>query len=41
MELADAELASVRYTVDDGQESIDFNVEHFGFELRRAIARAR
>jgi catechol 2,3-dioxygenase-like lactoylglutathione lyase family enzyme len=32
--VADDNLVSVRYMVDDVQESIDFYVELFGFELR-------
>ena len=34
--MADNELVSVRYMVDDVRESIDFYVEHFGFELRHS-----
>jgi catechol 2,3-dioxygenase-like lactoylglutathione lyase family enzyme len=34
--MADDDLVSVRYMVDDVQESIDFYVEHFGFELRHS-----
>ncbi len=34
--MADDEFVSVRYMVDDVQESIDFYVEHFGFELRHS-----
>jgi catechol 2,3-dioxygenase-like lactoylglutathione lyase family enzyme len=38
--MSDDELISVRYMVDDVQESIDFYVEHFGFALRHSAAPA-
>jgi catechol 2,3-dioxygenase-like lactoylglutathione lyase family enzyme len=34
------ELVSVRYMVDDVEESIDFYTRHFGFELRMSAAPA-
>jgi catechol 2,3-dioxygenase-like lactoylglutathione lyase family enzyme len=34
------ELVSVRYMVNDVQESIDFFIRHFGFELRSSAAPA-
>jgi catechol 2,3-dioxygenase-like lactoylglutathione lyase family enzyme len=34
------DLVSVRYIVDDVQESIDFYTRQFGFELRTSAARA-
>ena len=34
------DLVSVRYMVDDVQESIDFYANHFGFELRTSAAPA-
>ena len=34
--MANDEFVSVRYMVDDVQGSIDFYVEHFGFELRHS-----
>jgi catechol 2,3-dioxygenase-like lactoylglutathione lyase family enzyme len=34
------DLVSVRYMVDDVEESIDFYTNHFGFELRMSAAPA-
>ena len=34
------DLVSVRYMVNDVQESIDFYIQHFGFELRTSAAPA-
>lgn len=34
------ELVSVRYMVNDVQESIDFYTRHFGFQVRRSAAPA-
>ena len=38
--MTDEELVSVRYMVDDVQESIDFYTRLFGFELRSSAAPA-
>src|SRR5262245_14853000 len=38
--MADDELVSVRYMVDDVQESIDFYTRHLGFELRNDLGPA-
>src|SRR4029450_6100909 len=34
--MPDDDLVSVRYMVDDVQESIDFYTRHFGFSLRQS-----
>jgi catechol 2,3-dioxygenase-like lactoylglutathione lyase family enzyme len=34
--MPDSDLVSVRYMVDDVEESIDFYTRHFGFELRHS-----
>jgi catechol 2,3-dioxygenase-like lactoylglutathione lyase family enzyme len=38
--MPDDELVSVRYMVDDVEESIDFYTRHFGFTLRSSAAPA-
>ena len=38
--MADTDLVSVRYMVDDVQKSIDFYTELFGFEVRHSAAPA-
>ena len=38
--MPDNELVSVRYMVDDVEESIDFYTRHFGFLVRTSAARA-
>jgi catechol 2,3-dioxygenase-like lactoylglutathione lyase family enzyme len=35
--MSDDELVSVRYMVDDVEESIDFYTRHFGFTLRHSF----